>query len=62
MAAKKKTFDAIEMSRRLREETSALLSAMSRSEKIAFLNRHVAGRLPEAAGRDAASPKPAVAR
>ena len=41
MAAKNKTFDAVEMSRRLREDTSRLLASMSRKEKIAFLNRHL---------------------
>jgi hypothetical protein len=41
MATKTKTFDAVEMSRRLREETSRLLATMSRQEKINFLNRHL---------------------
>jgi hypothetical protein len=38
MAAKKKDFDAVEMSRRLRENTSRELSAMSREERRNCLN------------------------
>lgn len=37
--AKKKKFDAVEMSRRLRAETGRLLAAMKPEEQIAFLNR-----------------------
>lgn len=39
---KKKSFDAVEMSRRLRERTSALLSPMTPQERIDFLNRRLA--------------------
>ena len=39
---KKKSFDAVEMSRRLREQTSALLSSMAPQERIDFLNRRLA--------------------
>ena len=38
METKKKKFDAVEMSRELREKTSALLNAMTSEEQIAFLN------------------------
>ena len=41
MATKNKRIDAVEMSRRLREKTSRLLSRMSRDGKIKFLNRHL---------------------
>ena len=37
METKTKTFDALEMSRRLREETSRVLNAMSREERLAHL-------------------------
>ena len=33
-----KTFDAVEMSRRLREETSRKLAAMTREQRMALLN------------------------
>lgn len=33
-----KTFDAVEMSRRLREETSRKLAALTREQQIAVLN------------------------
>ena len=35
METKKKKFDAVEMSRELREKTSALLNAMTREEQLA---------------------------
>ncbi len=47
MVTKTKNFDAVEMSRRLREDTSRLLASMSRKEKIEFLNRHLE-RFPQA--------------
>ncbi len=34
-----KTFDAVEMSRRLREQTSRKLAALTREQRIALLNR-----------------------
>ncbi len=37
METKKKKFDAVEMSRELREKTSALLNAMTREEQLAYL-------------------------
>lgn len=46
MATKTRELDAVEMSRRLREDTSRLLSSMSRQEKRDFLNRHL-DRFPE---------------
>jgi hypothetical protein len=36
-----KTFDAVEMSRRLREETSRQLAALTPAERIALLNSHL---------------------
>lgn len=36
-----KTFDAVEMSRRLREETSRQLAALSPAERIALINSHL---------------------
>jgi hypothetical protein len=45
-----KTFDAVEMSRRLREQTSRKLATLTREQRIALLNRQipVAGNaLPE---------------
>ena len=39
MENKTKTFDAVEMSRRLRENTSRKLSAMSREERLACLRQ-----------------------
>jgi len=41
MATKTKKFDAVEMSRLLREKTGRLLSRMNRAKKIKFLNRHL---------------------
>ncbi len=38
MATTTKTFDALEMSRRLREETSRKLAALTREQQIALLN------------------------
>ncbi len=37
MASKAKKFDAVEMSRRLREATSRKLATMDREEQLAFL-------------------------
>ena len=37
MNTSKKPFDAVEQSRRWREETSKVLDAMTRAERIAFL-------------------------
>ena len=39
METKIKTFDAVEMSRRLRENTSRKLNAMSREERLASLRQ-----------------------
>ncbi|MEO8350882.1 MAG: hypothetical protein ABI680_04070 [Chthoniobacteraceae bacterium] len=39
METKSKTFDAVEMSRRLRENTSRKLNAMSREERLACLRK-----------------------
>ncbi len=36
-----KTFDAVEMSRRVREETSRKLAALTREQRIALLNGHI---------------------
>ena len=36
-----KTFDAVEMSRRLREETSRKLAALTREQRLALLNAHL---------------------
>jgi hypothetical protein len=36
-----KTFDAVEMSRRLREQTSRKLTALTREQRIALLNRQI---------------------
>ena len=36
-----KTFDAVEMSRRLREQTSRKLAALTREERRALLNAHL---------------------
>ena len=36
-----KTFDAVEMSRRLREETSRHLAALTPAQRIALLNSHL---------------------
>jgi hypothetical protein len=56
METKTKTFDALEMSRRLREETSRELNAMSRAERVESLRqareryaREYASRHPESA-------------
>ena len=48
METKTKTFDALEMSRRLREETSRVLSAMSREERLAHLRETRERRSEEA--------------
>ena len=41
-----KTFDAVEMSRRLREETSRKLAALTRRQRIALLNAHLRPAAP----------------
>jgi hypothetical protein len=41
MPAQTKTFDAVEMSRLLREETSRKLAGLSRNERLTLLNRHI---------------------
>jgi len=38
---KTKTFDAVEMSRRLREETGRKLAGLTREEKLTLLNSHL---------------------
>jgi hypothetical protein len=38
---KTKTFDALQMSRRLREETGRKLAAMTREQRLAVLNSHL---------------------
>lgn len=43
METKTKTFDAVEMSRRLREETSRKLNAMTRENRLEYL-RQARGR------------------
>ena len=40
-AATTRTFDAVEMSRRLREETSRKLAALTREQRLALLNAHL---------------------
>lgn len=44
---KNKTFDAVEMSRRLREETGRQLAGLTREQRLALLNSHL--RPPTAA-------------
>jgi hypothetical protein len=41
MPVQTKTFDAVEMSRRLREQTSRKLAGLSRDERLTLLNRHI---------------------
>jgi hypothetical protein len=36
-----KTFDAVEMSRRLREQTGRKLAALTREQRMALLNGHI---------------------
>lgn len=36
-----KTFDAVEMSRRLREETGRKLAELTREQRLALLNSHL---------------------
>ena len=36
-----KTFDAVEMSRRLREQTGRKLAALTREQRLAMLNAHI---------------------
>lgn len=43
-----KTFDAVEMSRRLREETSRKLATLTRQQRIALLNAHLRAATPHA--------------
>ena len=50
METKIKTFDAVEMSRRLRENTSRKLNAMSREERLACLRQTRERVLRPAAG------------
>ena len=57
METKIKTFDAVEMSRRLRENTSRKLNAMSREERLACLRQ-----TRERFWRPAAGPTAATAR
>ena len=40
-APKTKEFDAVEMSRRLREETSRKLAGLTREQRLALLNSHL---------------------
>ena len=40
-ASQTKSFDAVEMSRRLREGTSRKLATLNREERIALLNAHI---------------------
>ena len=40
-ATKTKTFDAVEMSRRLREQTGRKLAALTREQRLALLNGHI---------------------
>jgi hypothetical protein len=39
--SKTKTFDAVEMSRRLREETGRKLAGLTREQRLALLNSHL---------------------
>lgn len=39
METKTKIFDAVEMSRRLREDTSSKLNAMTRNERLLYLGQ-----------------------
>jgi hypothetical protein len=45
-----KTFDAVEMSRHLREQTSRKLAGLTREQRLALLNGHIrsAGKAPPA--------------
>ncbi len=47
MPKKKKAFDAVEMSRKWRMDTSRLLATMTHQEQIEFLNRNLE-RYPKA--------------
>ncbi|GDY23809.1 hypothetical protein LBMAG56_51560 [Verrucomicrobiota bacterium] len=56
-----KTFDAVEMSRRLREATGRKLAPLTREQRLALLNAHLRPRVrrePETTAAEAASPKP----
>lgn len=56
-----KTFDAVEMSRRLREETSRRLAPLTREQRLALINGQLRPRSrkePETCGKPAVSPKP----
>ena len=58
---KTKTFDAVEMSRRLREETGRKLAGLTREQRLALLNSHL--RLSVAASfTDQESAEPCVVR
>jgi len=58
MTTKKKTFDAVAESRKWREETGALLAAMTRAERIEFVNQRISD-FPKT--RTKAQPREAVA-
>ena len=56
-----KTFDAVEMSRRLREATSRKLAALTREQRLVLLNAHLrprSRREPVTGDAGGASPKP----
>lgn len=44
-----KTFDAVQMSRRLREQTSRKLAALTREQRLALLNGHIHATRKESA-------------
>jgi hypothetical protein len=52
----KKTFDAVESSRRWRRKTSRLLRDMTSAERIAFLNRRLANWPAATAAKPALEP------
>ena len=56
MATVKKTFDAVESSRRWRRKTSRLLRNMTSAERIAFLNRRLANWPDTSAAKPAREP------
>ena len=56
-----KTFDAVEMSRRLREATSRKLAPLTREQRLALLNAHLrpgVRREPETGVEGGVLPKP----
>jgi len=55
METRTKTFDAVEMSRRLREETSRVLGEMTREKRFAHLRETRTRFAEEQAARKAAS-------